>query len=1054
MLLLLIGCFQIEENEWIRWTGDMTTNALPQVSSVEITPKIEVYNDTTLNCSATASDADDELVIDYSWMKDSELIGSDAAIDLEAQVIQPRDVITCIAAVTDSQGAEAADSASITIENRLPSIDTLSLTESNPEVNESIDCLISTSDPDGDELTTSYSWERDEDVLGQGASLDLSTISVEVGDIITCRASVDDGYGGGDSASVALEIRNTPPEISQVEISPQTTSIGDTLTCSASGTDLNDGELIPTYLWTNGQTEIGTEQNLELTADIASMEDLIQCLAMVTDAQGESASSSETIMIGNATPQFTTGIAITPSTGVFVGVQVSCAVEAADAEDGPLNPIFSWTVNGVDIASGVNYTVLDIDTNMGDVLGCTATISDSQGLENTTSTSVVIDNTPPEITAVNITPATIYNDSILSCSATIIDPDETLSASDYTIDWRKSIPNGWVAFGPTNPIDLSSLGSFIPSPGDFMLCAVEVQDSQGVSVTAELSIEVQNRAPTSPQVSISWTQTGNNPDPSASNDLTCAASGSTDADGDTLSYSYEWTSSTASIASDFLNSSNTTTGDMWSCTVQVTDGTATATTTETIQITPTISWNYCDAGQDLADSAYHFEGPVLGANAGYSVASAGDVDGDGLDDILIGAPGLNSQSSGHAYLFLGSSMVNNQNLSQPDYAFVGEGPGDEFGYSVASAGDVDGDGLDDILIGAPNHLNESGRIYLMLGSSLGVPGAGPINANTADYKIQGEYNEDQAGKHFSSAGDIDGDNLDDLLFGVPGHASPGSLMSGKAYLMLGVSLGADSFLNLGNSDYHFTGQSSHNSLGASVASAGDVNGDGFDDILIGETGYDDGANQEIGRVGLFYGGNFGLFITQYDFSQAEYTFVGQSSYSFAGSSVSSAGDVDEDGLDDILIGSYAHDGYSGAAYLVSSTNLQSLPSQSEIALQTSTYKFFGESADDYAGYSVSSAGDVDNDGIPDILVGAYGYNTDRGRGYLYLGSSLEGAAVHQLSNADYIFTGDSVGDNAGFSVNGGGDFNGDGLPDILIGVPQDDPVNNNAGSVGVFVGCE
>ena len=297
MLFLLIGCFQIDGEEWTDWTGDATSNALPQVEDVIISSEEAIYNDVVLTCSATASDPDGEVQIAYSWEKNNEQIASEETIDLASQDVQPEDVITCIASAVDSEGAEASDSASITIENRSPGITTLSLTEENPEANEIVECLVTSSDPDGDELSVDYLWEQEENLLGTDPSLDLSSISVEVGATISCTVSIDDGHGGADSDVVSLTIENTPPEISDADISPNPANTGSLLRCSASGIDLNDGELEPSYLWTNGERELGNEETLQLNSGLALPGDTVQCTASVTDIEGLTASSSDSLMI-------------------------------------------------------------------------------------------------------------------------------------------------------------------------------------------------------------------------------------------------------------------------------------------------------------------------------------------------------------------------------------------------------------------------------------------------------------------------------------------------------------------------------------------------------------------------------------------------------------------------------------------------------------------------------------------------------------------------------------------------------------------------------------
>jgi len=440
----------------------------------------------------------------------------------------------------------------------------------------------------------------------------------------------------------------------------------------------------------------------------------------------------------------------------------------------------------------------------------------------------------------------------------------------------------------------------------------------------------------------------------------------------------------------------------------------------------------------LGYAEYSFVGENSGDNAGLLISSAGDVDGDGLDDLMVGAWGNNDggENAGKAYLVLGASLAATStiNLSLADYSFIGENIGD-FAGAVSSAGDVDGDGLDDLLVGAvynDDAETRAGKAYLVLAASIGSTST--LDLSLADYSLVGENRGDMAGVSVSNAGDVDGDGLDDLVVGAKGNDDGGS-SAGKAYLVLGASLGSTSSIDLALADYRFVGENSNDVLGHSVSSAGDVDGDGLDDLLLGALGNDDGGDLA-GKAYLVLGASLGSTSTL-DLSLADFSFVGESSGDWAGYSVSSAGDVDRDGLDDLLVGApYANDGggsYPGKAYLVLGA---SLGSTSTIDLSLADYSLVGENSGDSAGISVSSAGDVNEDGPDDLLVGAY-HNQDGGRyagkAYLVLGASLGSNSTIDLSLADYSFIGENSGDNAGVSVSSAGDVNGDGRADLLVG---------------------
>jgi hypothetical protein len=447
----------------------------------------------------------------------------------------------------------------------------------------------------------------------------------------------------------------------------------------------------------------------------------------------------------------------------------------------------------------------------------------------------------------------------------------------------------------------------------------------------------------------------------------------------------------------------------------------------------------------LALSDYGILGENPDDHAASSVSSAGDVDGDGLDDILVGASKNDEAGwdAGKAYLILGASLSNSSeiSLSLADYFFVGEDSDDEAGSSVSSAGDVDGDGLDDLIIGAPATDifggGAAGKAYLILGATLLGRSSRTLNLFLADQIFVGENSGDNAGISVSSAGDVDGDGLDDLIVGAVANDDGGDA-AGKAYLILGSSLGGSREFSLSLADHIFVGEEEGDFAGHSVSGVGDVDGDGLDDLLIGASKSSDGGTNS-GKAYLILGSSLGT-TQEIDLSAADYAFVGESAWDRAGYSVSGAGDVDGDGNADLLVGAPLYSGVGvneGAVYIILGSSLGGI---SEIDLSDADYALTGDSSGLLAGISVSSAGDVDDDGRDDILVGATGEDSFyEGIAYLIMGASLDSGSGLDV----YPFLGEHQGDNAGISVSSAGDVNGDGRDDILVGANDNDDVGGD-----------
>jgi hypothetical protein len=449
----------------------------------------------------------------------------------------------------------------------------------------------------------------------------------------------------------------------------------------------------------------------------------------------------------------------------------------------------------------------------------------------------------------------------------------------------------------------------------------------------------------------------------------------------------------------------------------------------------------------VTDPDWSAEGNQSLSRYGLSVASAGDVNGDGFDDVIVGASLYDNfeADEGVAFLYHGSAAGPSVTPSwtvECNQSFA------EFGESVASAGDVNGDGYDDIVIGAsefdddPSGLVEKdeGWAFVFHGSVSGLPG-GP-NATVASADWTGEANQEEAeyGRRVASAGDVNNDGYDDLLVGVS-EWTDGQDFEGAACLYLGSSSGLGPTGTPGNADWFAEGDLVNSLFGHALASAGDVNNDGRDDVIVGARNYENNYDNE-GQVRLYLGAGPDLADTPV------WVLNGEQRDMRLGVSVDSAGDVNGDGYDDVLIGA---DTYSngqpgeGAAFVFAGTQSGQLGT---------TPAWTGEinQGDAYLGFSVAGAGDVNNDGWADVIVGADAFDNgelDEGAAFLYLGSE-DGLAVTPSRS----FEVNQEGARFGLTVQSAGDVNGDGYDDVIVGADRFTKLQLEEGGAFVYFGCQ
>jgi hypothetical protein len=809
------------------------------------------------------------------------------------------------------------------------------------------------------ELRSSLQGDLPFDVSIVGENAFAATVALDVGTHELTFAVQDSRENRDEVVVTVVKLDDQPPSDPTVGIAPQEPVSGQALFLAVVTDSIDpEGQHVSyTASWeVDGEHLVDYDGDWEIPRGVVEVGQTWKATVVASDGALSSNPATAEVTVDGSGPAIEVDISPEAPTQQD---ELTCTWDVYDPDGDEITSIeATWYVQGVEMGDGASPLSGVFTT--GDTVACEVTAVSSQ--ENSANAQVVIANAPPVVETVTLSGAPAREADTLACSATGSDLDGDALNFTYT----------WYVDGVATLLGDELDGEYFDKDQEVFCSAVADDGSDSSAPLDSETTTILNTPPTDPAVAVSPAT------PLAGSLVSCeATTPATDPDpADTLVETWTWTADGSTWGSEqVLNSYGLSGGDELTCTLRVSDGEDAGEASDTVTLGERL-----DGAYDSSDADFTLKGNTEKGYFGHTVLGLDDLDGDGTPEVAVSGYGYESNAGG-VFVFSGADITGNLDDSDAAFAFYGSAAGDELGgvQGIAPAGDVDGDGLADLLAGASKAGDsEHGAVYLLLSDESAGWTWGQDIATAASVVVSGSTSKDRLGEGLH-ASDLDGDGVVDLALGAP-YEDTAASAAGAVGIFYGPVSGSISWTD---ADARITGDSDSDRLGGNcIRSIGDVDGDGTADLLVGAQKMDGGDTDS----GVAFVLDPTSLTSGTAASQATLRIEGEDEDDDFGISGLGLGDLDGDGADEFLVGARFADvrvADAGGVYFfygdASMTGTLSA-SSSDAALGSSA-------ADDRLGWDMD-ARDMDGDGMLEWTTGAYtdtlSGSASAGRSYLVL----------------------------------------------------------------------